>query len=310
MSKHLLGLQKTGREEIVKILERAAYFDGYRHQKLSNLRRASVAALFFEPSTRTRFSFEVAAKWLSADFYNFSTESSSVVKGESLLDTVNTLKSMGINAMIVRHWASGILEWLSSRVSGVSLINAGDGAHEHPTQALLDLYTIQKYHQSLENKKVVMIGDIKHSRVVRSSVTGLKTLGADVTLIGPPTLLPGEFARDGLNLSWEVSPHLQEADVVYMLRLQQERQKTGLIPSMKEYTSLYGLNEERVKQLKPGAIVMHPGPMNLGVEITAEALEKMEEHPEIRLSINEQVENGIVVRAAVLDYLLGENKDE
>jgi len=306
LGSHLLGLRDCSREEIESILDRASYFDGYRNQKLTSLKGLSIAALFFEPSTRTRFSFEVATRWLSGEFYNFSTESSSVVKGESLLDSVNTLKSMGINAMIVRHRASGILQWLSTKISGISLINAGDGSHEHPTQALLDLYTIKKYHSSLEGLKVLMIGDIKHSRVVRSSVTGLKAMGARVTLAGPPTLLPKEFAREGVEISWDIHPYMNDADVVYMLRLQKERQKKGLIPSLKEYTRLYGLNEERLKYLKPGALVMHPGPMNIGVEITAEALKQLEDHNDIRLGINEQVESGVVVRAAVLDYLMGE----
>ncbi len=310
MSRHLLGLQGWKKSQIEEILHRALRFSSNRNRKLSNLNNCHLAALFFEPSTRTRFSFEIAARWLSAEFYNFPVETSSVLKGESLLDTVNTLQSMGINAMIIRHWTSGMPEWLSTRTRGLSLINAGDGTHEHPTQALLDLYTIKKYHSTLEGLRVVMVGDIKHSRVVRSMVAGLKTLGASVVLVGPPTLLPEELSGAGVELSWKVEPYIKEADIVYMLRLQKERQQKGLIPSLKEYTLLYGLNRERVSRLKPGAIVMHPGPWNIGVEITSGAISQIELRKDVKLSIKEQVENGIVVRASVLDYLLGEKANE
>ncbi len=306
MGAHLLGLRGCSPSVLETILQRAAYFSGRRKEKLNTLEGTSIAALFFEPSTRTKFSFEVASRWLSADFYHFPVETSSVVKGESLLDTVTTLKAMGINGVIVRHEVSGILEWLSSQVKGVSLLNAGDGCHEHPTQALLDLYTIKRYYGSLKNLKVAMIGDIKHSRVVRSSLTGLLAMGAKVDLVGPPTMLPETLAGEGVNVYWNWEEVIPYADVVYLLRLQKERQQKGLIPSLKEYTSLYGLTRERVDDLKEGAMVMHPGPLNLGVEITAEALKYMENHSRVHLSINEQVESGIIVRAAALDYLLGD----
>ncbi len=304
MPAHLLGLREWNAENIEEILARSFFLSGYRERKLDNLKGKQVAALFFEPSTRTRFSFEVAARWLSADFYNFPVETSSVLKGETLLDTIQTLKSMGLDALIIRHPVSGTLEWLKDRVD-ISMINAGDGSHEHPTQALLDLFTIKKQFGCIEGLKVVMVGDIKYSRVVRSSVRGLKEMGAEVVLVGPPTLLPEEFRRAGVEISWYLEKEMKDADVLYLLRLQKERQRDGLLPSLKEYVHLYGLTAERLSLLAPGTMVMHPGPLNIGVEITQKAMDRLNESslPGINVSILRQVENGIIVRAAVLDYL-------
>ncbi|NLI70008.1 MAG: aspartate carbamoyltransferase catalytic subunit [Firmicutes bacterium] len=304
MPAHLLGLREWNAENIEEILARSFFLSGYRERKLDNLKGKQVAALFFEPSTRTRFSFEVAARWLSADFYNFPVETSSVLKGETLLDTIQTLKSMGLDVLIIRHPVSGTLEWLKNRVD-ISMINAGDGSHEHPTQALLDLFTIKKQFGYIEGLKVVMVGDIKYSRVVRSSVWGLKEMGAKVVLVGPPTLLPEEFRRAGVEISWYLEKEMKDADVLYLLRLQKERQRDGLLPSLREYVHLYGLTAERLSLLAPGTMVMHPGPLNPGVEITQKAMDRLNESslPGINVSILRQVENGIIVRAAVLDYL-------
>ncbi len=305
MPGHLLGLRNWKMEHIQEVMERSFFLSRYRERKLDYLRGKLVAALFFEPSTRTKFSFEVAARWLSADFYDFPVEMSSVVKGESLLDTILTLKSMGLNALILRHPQSGTLEWLQNKVD-ITLINAGDGSHEHPTQALLDIFTIQKYFDRLKGLKIAMVGDIKHSRVVRSSIKGLKEMGAEVYLVGPPTLLPYCFQETGAKVGSSLEEVIKEADVVYLLRLQRERQQAGLLPSLEEYSYLYGLNIERLLLLKEGAMVMHPGPLNIGVEITQEALDKLHTSPPsgITVSIQRQVENGIIVRAALLDFLL------
>lgn len=305
MPAHLLGLREWNAESIEEILMRSFFLSEYRGRKLDNLKGKLVAALFFEPSTRTRFSFEVAARWLSADFYNFPVETSSVLKGETLLDTILTLKSMGLDALIIRHPLSGTLEWLRDRVD-ISLINAGDGSHEHPTQALLDLFTIKKQFGRIDGLKIVMVGDIKYSRVVRSSIRGLKEMGAEVVLAGPPTLLPDEFRLSGVKVSWFLEEEMKDADVLYLLRLQKERQQAGLLPSLKEYVHLYGLTAERLSLLRPGTMVMHPGPLNIGVEVTHEAMEKLNRSspPGVKVSILRQVENGIIVRAAVLDYLL------
>ncbi len=306
MPGHLLGLGNWEKEQIQEIMDRSLFLSKYRDRKLDNLRGKLIAALFFEPSTRTKFSFEIAARWLSADFYNFPLETSSVTKGETLLDTILTLRSMGLDALIIRHPVSGTLEWLRDRVD-VSLINAGDGSHEHPTQALLDLFTIKKHFSDVKGLKVVMIGDIKHSRVVRSSIKGLREMGAEVELVGPPTLLPEDFLKTGVKISCFMEEAIREADVVYLLRLQKERQQTGLLPSLKEYTQLFGLTLERLSLLKPGSVVMHPGPLNVGVEVTQEAMDKLICYPPagVTVSIQQQVENGIIVRAAVLDYLMG-----
>ena len=306
MPGHLLGLRSWGYENIQEIMERSDFLAKYRERKLDNLKDKLIASLFFEPSTRTKFSFEIAARWLSADFYNFPLESSSVTKGETLLDTITTLKSMGLDALVIRHPVSGTLEWLKDRVD-ISLLNAGDGSHEHPTQALLDLFTIKKQFGEIKGLKVVMVGDIKHSRVVRSSIEGLQKMGALVELVGPPTLLPGDFLKTGVKINWFIEDAIKDADVVYMLRLQKERQEKGLLPSLKEYTELYGLTVKRLKMLKKGAVVMHPGPLNIGTEITQDTLDVLHHAPPegVKVSIQHQVENGIIVRAAVLDYLLG-----
>lgn len=306
MTRHLIGLSGIDLATLQRILGLAELLRNNRHHGVDKLKGKLIAALFFEPSTRTRLSFELAARRLGADFISFPLESSSRVKGESLLDTISTVQAMGVDALIIRHSASGILHWLKDKMS-IPLINAGDGAHEHPTQALLDLDTIKQFFPSVKSLQVAMIGDIKHSRVVRSSIHALKILGAHITLVGPPTLLPSEFCRLGVNVSWQLEEAVRKADVVYLLRIQHERQQKGLLPSLKSYTSQYGLTEQRLQWLKPGALVMHPGPVNVGVEITAAALRRLKKMPpeQARVSIEHQVASGVPVRAAVLDFLLG-----
>ncbi|HOB86089.1 MAG TPA: aspartate carbamoyltransferase catalytic subunit [Bacillota bacterium] len=311
MTRHMLGLHGVTAESLGMIMERAWRIRQNRRQYREKLKGKLIAALFFEPSTRTKLSFELAAHWLGAEFIHFPLETSSRVKGESLLDTILTVTAMGVDALIIRHSNSGVLEWLKEKVD-VPLINAGDGAHEHPTQALLDLHTMYHYFDSLKDIEVVMVGDIQHSRVVRSSIWALKTLGARITLVGPPSLLPREFEQFGISISWRLDEVLPKADIVYLLRIQQERQQKGLLPSLADYTRQFGLTAGRLSLLKPGVLVMHPGPVNVGVEITAEALQLLRSWPRERaqVCIEHQVASGVVVRAALLDYLLGEESHE
>jgi aspartate carbamoyltransferase catalytic subunit len=299
--KHLLSMTQLSPEAIATILETA---DSFREvgtriiKKVPALRGRTVVNLFFEPSTRTRISFEIAAKRLSADVINFSSSGSSVSKGESLKDTALTLEAMGADAIVVRHGSSGAPQTLSRWV-GASVVNAGDGTHEHPTQALLDLYTVREHFPSFEGLRVAIVGDVLHSRVARSGTHGFSRMGAEVTLVGPPTLVPGEAAAWGAQISHDLDAVLPKTDVCYLLRVQSERQRRQFFPTIREYARRYGLTRERVGALPDGALIMHPGPMNRGVEIASDVADLPQS------LITDQVTNGIAVRMALLYLLLG-----
>jgi aspartate carbamoyltransferase catalytic subunit len=306
MNRHLLSAADLSKQDALLILDTAeelARVADRPIKKLPTLRGRTVVNLFFEDSTRTRISFEAAAKRLSADVINFAVKGSSVAKGESLKDTALTLEAMGSDAVVVRHSASGAPHRLAGWVRG-SVINAGDGAHEHPTQALLDAFTIRRRFgrgggEALDGLRVTIVGDVLHSRVARSNVWLLHLLGAEVALVAPPTLLP--VAIDGwpCSVSYDLDAALPKSDVVMMLRIQQERMNAAYFPSVREYSRRYGLDTARLRQLPEDAIVMHPGPMNRGVEIAAEVADSH------RSTIVEQVANGVSVRMAVLYLLLG-----
>ena len=304
-SRHLVGLENVPSEDIELILKTT---DSFREiidrtiKKVPTLRGITVLNLFYEPSTRTRISFELAEKRLSADTINFSTSTSSVKKGESLRDTVQNIEAMKIDMVVVRHGSSGVPYYLTQCMDA-NVINAGDGAHEHPTQALLDMYTIWKKYGKLDGLRVVLVGDVKHSRVIRSNIWGLKTMGASVALCGPSTLLPYEVEKFGCDLYTNIDEALDGADVVNVMRIQLERQQSGMFPSQREYTNLFGINTERLKLLNKNFTIMHPGPMNRGVEITSEVADG--DHSVIL----DQVTNGQAVRMAVL-YLLSGRKEE
>ena len=302
MHKHLLSMDQLSAEDITTILDTAESLRQVTSRpikKLPTLRGRTVCNLFYEASTRTRISFELAAKRLSADVINFSADSkSSVAKGESFKDTAWTLEAMGVDAIIVRHGSSGAPNQLSKWVQA-SVINAGDGSHEHPTQALLDLYSIREQFKDLEGLKVAIVGDIISSRVARSNVKGLVTMGADVTLVGPPTLVPGDAAKWGATVTTDLDAVLPEIDICYLLRVQKERQSEQLFPSLREYAALWGLDAKRLAKMRPEAVVMHPGPMNRGVEISAEVSESP------RSLILDQVANGLAVRMSLLYLMLG-----
>lgn len=304
--KHLLSINDLSYEEAVQILdtaqELARVSDGSM-KKLPTLRGRTIVNLFYEDSTRTRISFEAAAKRLSADVINFSAKGSSVSKGESLKDTALTLQAMGADAVIIRHNASGAARRLAdSEWTAGSVVNAGDGTHEHPSQALLDAFTIRKHlshgANDLKGLKVAIVGDVLHSRVARSNVLLLHKLGAKVFLVAPPTLLPVGIEFWPATVSYDLDSILPEIDAVMMLRIQMERMSDSFFPSAREYSRYFGLNQARLKALKPTAIVMHPGPMNRGLEITAESADSA------RSVIVEQVSNGISVRMAILYLLL------
>ncbi|MBN2542916.1 aspartate carbamoyltransferase catalytic subunit [bacterium] len=295
-SKHLLGLEDKTKGEILEILDTAKSFRKILDRpvrKVPTLRGITVANLFFEASTRTRTSFELAEKRLSSEVVNFSASTSSLSKGESLRDTVENIEAMQVDIVVMRHSAPGAPHFLSKRIKA-AVVNAGDGTHEHPTQGLLDLYTIREYFPKLEGLKVVIVGDIKHSRVARSDIWGLNKLGADVALCGPPTLIPLGIEKMGVKVYHDLDKAIKGANVLYLLRLQLERQKGGFIPSLREYTQLFGINSEKLKLLSDDYIVMHPGPMNRGVEITQEVADCD------RAVILRQVTNGVAVRMAVL----------
>ena len=304
--KHLLSINDLSYEEAVQILdtaqELARVSDGPM-KKLPTLRGRTIVNLFYEDSTRTRISFEAAAKRLSADVINFSAKGSSVSKGESLKDTALTLQAMGADAVIIRHNASGAARRLAdSEWTAGSVVNAGDGTHEHPSQALLDAFTIRKHlahgANDLAGLKVAIVGDVLHSRVARSNVLLLHKLGAKVFLVAPPTLLPVGVEQWPAQVSYDLDAVLPEVDAVMMLRIQMERMSDSFFPSAREYSRYFGLNKERLAVLKPNAIVMHPGPMNRGLEITADSADSA------RSVIVEQVSNGISVRMAILYLLL------
>jgi aspartate carbamoyltransferase catalytic subunit len=303
-SKDLLGIKELTPEEIYHILDTASNFKDVLQRdikKVPALRGKTVANLFFEPSTRTRTSFELAAKRLSADVINFSVPTSSVTKGETLMDTALTIKALGADLVVIRHSSAGVPHYLSN-IENMSVINAGDGTNEHPTQALLDLFTIQSRIKKIKGITVAIVGDISHSRVARSNIYALTKLGAEVRIICPPTLMPAEIEKLGITVYNKIEDGLQGADVVMMLRLQLERQSKGFFPSLDEYYNLYGLTTKRLEMAKENAIVMHPGPMNRGVEIDSEVADGPQS------VILEQVTNGIAVRMAVLYLLAGVKK--
>ena len=300
-SQHLLGLEEVPKEDIALILDTAETFREVLDRtikKVPTLRGITVLNLFYEPSTRTRISFELAEKRLSADIVNFTSLTSSVTKGESLRDTVQNIEAMRIDMVVVRHGSPGAPYFLTQCMDA-NIINAGDGAHEHPTQALLDMFTIRKKYGRLDGLRVVLVGDVKHSRVIRSNVWGLKAMGASVALCGPATLLPYEVEQLGCDVYTNIDKALDGADVVNVMRIQLERQKAGLFPSQREYTNLFGINHERLKRLNKNYTLMHPGPMNRGVEITSEVADG---HSSVILN---QVTNGQAVRMAVLYLLRG-----
>jgi aspartate carbamoyltransferase catalytic subunit len=302
--KHLRSAADLDAATATLILDTAgemAALAGREVKKLPTLRGRTVVNLFYEDSTRTRISFEAAAKRLSADVINFSAKGSSVSKGESLKDTALTLQAMGADAVVIRHSASGAPHRLASWVDG-SVINAGDGTHEHPTQALLDAYTMRSRLGRLDGLRVAIVGDVLHSRVARSNVLLLTTLGAHVTLVGPPTLIPVDIAAalsPATKVSYDLDSVLPDMDVVMMLRVQTERMQDSYFPSAREYSRRYGLDLARMRKLPEHAIVMHPGPMNRGMEITPEVADSS------RSTIVEQVANGVSARMAVLYLLLG-----
>ncbi len=301
MNRHLISAGDLTRQEALLILDTAdelAQMATRPIKKLPTLRGRTVVNLFFEDSTRTRISFEAAAKRLSADVINFSAKGSSVAKGESLKDTALTLEAMGADAVVIRHSASGAPYRLAGWVKG-SVVNAGDGSHEHPTQALLDAFTMRRRLGRLDGLRVAIVGDVLHSRVARSNVLLLSTLGADVTLVGPPTLLPVAVGAWPCSVSYDLDATAGKSDVVMMLRVQQERMNAAYFPSVREYSRRYGLDAARMALLPEHAVVMHPGPMNRGVEIAAEVADSA------RSTIVEQVANGVSVRMAVLYLLLG-----
>ncbi|NKZ06200.1 aspartate carbamoyltransferase catalytic subunit [Actinomadura latina] len=301
MNRHLISAADLSRDDALLVLDTAeelARIAGRSIKKLPTLRGRTVVNLFFEDSTRTRISFEAAAKRLSADVINFSAKGSSVSKGESLKDTALTLEAMGADGVVIRHGASGAPHRLAGWVQG-SVVNAGDGTHEHPTQALLDAFTMRKRLGDLDGRRVTIVGDVLHSRVARSNVLLLNTLGADVTVVAPPTLLPVAIDTWPCSVSYDLDGVIPKSDVIMMLRVQQERMNAAYFPTVREYSRRYGLDAERMGQLPEHAIVMHPGPMNRGVEIAAEVADS------VRSTIVEQVANGVSARMAVLYLLLG-----
>ena len=295
----LLSLRDVEREEIEMILSTAASMRPLLEsptKKTAHLQGKSIVTLFYENSTRTRMSFELASKYMSAAAANISASASSVAKGETLIDTGKTLDRMGTDVIIIRHPMSGAPHLLAQHVNA-AVINAGDGVNEHPTQALLDMFTIQRHKGHLNGLKVAIIGDVNHSRVARSNIFGLHTMGAEVALCAPPTLMPVQMEELGVRTYTRVEEAVEGADVVMGLRIQKERQEEGNFPSLREYSAFFGINEENLKYAKPDALVMHPGPMNRGVEITSDVADSDQS------VINEQVTSGVAVRMALL-YLL------
>lgn len=304
--KHLLGIQSLEASEILTVLDTAeSLFEISTREvkKVPTLRGKTIINLFFEPSTRTLSSFELAAKRLSADTVNFSRQASSVVKGESLKDTVLNLEAMNPDAIIIRHSSSGAPHFIA-KFCRSHVINAGDGAHEHPTQALLDAFTIRQEKKKFKDLKVVIAGDILHSRVARSNIFLLRKLGAKIVLVGPPSLVPLEFKNFGAEIEFNFEKALDGADVIMMLRIQQERQQKNYFPSIREYRNLYCLTEKRFGYAKKNAIIMHPGPINRGVEISDDMADS------VKSVILKQVENGVAIRMAVLYLLLGGKERE
>ena len=299
--KDLLGIKELSKEEILLILNTADSFKDISKReikKVPTLRGKTVITLFYEPSTRTRTSFEIAAKRLSADTINISASTSSYVKGETLKDTAKNLESMKPDAIIIRHSMPGAPHMLSKIVDS-SVINGGDGAHEHPTQALLDLYTMREKKGKIDGLRIAIIGDIAHSRVARSNIFALKHFNTEIVCSGPPTMIPPYLDSLGVRVEYDMNKAITNADVIMMLRIQKERGGISYIPSIKEYSTIYGLKKEHIKKAKKDVIIMHPGPMNRGVEITDEVADGPYS------VILDQVENGVAVRMAILYLLIG-----
>lgn len=299
--KHLLDIQSLNAEEITFALDTAKQFKAVGERaikKVPALRGKTVINLFVEPSTRTRISFELAAQRLTADVINFSAEASSLKKGETLKDTVKNLEALNADVIIIRHSATGAPHFIS-RFLNASVVNAGDGAHEHPTQALLDTFTIREKKGKIEGLNVTILGDILYSRVARSNIWALTKLGAKVTLCGPSTLVPKVFEQMGCRVTYNVAEAIADADIINLLRIQHERQRASMFPSLNEYTALFGLNKARLALTKPDVLIMHPGPINRGVEIDSEIADCG------RSVILEQVTNGLAVRMATLFLVTG-----
>lgn len=299
--RHLLDIQSLTAAEITSILDTARSFKAINERAVKRvppLRGKTVVNLFFEPSTRTRISFELAAMRLSADVINFTAESSSLKKGETLKDTLRNLEALNADFIVLRHHASGAPHFLS-RFARAHIVNAGDGSHEHPTQGLLDVFTIRERKKQISGLNVTILGDILYSRVARSNIWALLKLGAKVTLAGPVTLVPKVFEQWGCRVTWKLQEALEGADVINLLRIQHERQRATMFPNLNEYTSLFGLNSRRMAGVKPDALIMHPGPINRGVEIESEVADGQQS------VILEQVNHGLAVRMAVLFLLNG-----
>ncbi len=304
--KDLLGLRELSAEEIGVMLQTAESFREISLRpikKVPTLRGQTVVNLFFEPSTRTRTSFELAAKRLSADIVNITPQGSSLSKGETVLDTVRNLEALKVDALVIRHAAAGVPHLIAKQATS-AVINAGDGAHEHPTQALLDLFTMREKKGRIEGLRVSIIGDIAHSRVARSNIWGLTKLGAHVTVCGPPTLMPPAIDQLGVRVTYELDEAIREADVLMLLRIQHERQETVLIPSLREYRLRYGIDQARLAHAKPDVLIMHPGPVNRGVELDSNVADSPFS------VILDQVTNGLAVRMAVLYLLCGAHKPD
>jgi aspartate carbamoyltransferase catalytic subunit len=304
--KDLLGLRELSAEEIRLLLATAESFREISLRpikKVPALRGKTVVNLFFEPSTRTRTSFELAAKRLSADIVNIAASSSSITKGETVLDMIKNLEALKVDLVVIRHPAAGVPHMIAKRI-GPSVINAGDGAHEHPTQALLDLLTIQEKKGRIEGLRVAILGDIAHSRVARSNIWGLTKLGARVLVCGPPTLIPPQIERLGVGVTSDVAEALREADVLMLLRIQHERQEATMVPSLREYRLRYGIDRERLKLARPDILIMHPGPINRGVELDSSVADGPHS------VILDQVTNGLAVRMAALYLVSGAVKTE
>jgi aspartate carbamoyltransferase catalytic subunit len=304
--KHLIGLQDLPKEDINTILKLTETFKEVilrPIKKVPTLKGKTIVNMFFEPSTRTRTSFELAAKRLSADIVNIQMNTSAVVKGETLLDTLATLEAMQIDMVVIRHSMSGVPTFLTKHIKS-SVINAGDGMHEHPTQALLDMFSIIEKKKKIEGLTVAIVGDIAHSRVARSNIWGLTKMGAKVRVVGPSTLMPKEIEKLGVEVFTDMKEGLKDVDVINVLRMQLERQKKNLFPTVREYAMLFGLNSQKLKLAKPDCLVLHPGPMNRGIEISPQVADGPQS------MINEQVTNGVAVRMAVLYLMGGGKKDE
>ena len=305
--KNIIGLENFSAAEIRLVLDVAKDMKKIicgDVKKLKNLRGKAIVNLFCEPSTRTRTSFELAGKYLGADVVSINASTSSIVKGESLRDTLRTVEAMGVDAVVIRHKAEGSAEYAAQVIKAV-IINAGDGAHAHPSQALLDLFTIEQFKKRLEGLKVAIVGDILHSRVARSDIFGMTKLGMEVHLAGPKTLLPRFFEFDGVQVHDNVEDAIKNADVINVLRIQLERQQAGLFPSPREYARVFGINDERLKSAKEDVLILHPGPQNKGLEISNAVT--YGQHS----AIHDQVTNGVAVRMALLNLTLcgGEIRD-